>query len=267
MTPRGPAHPDGPDATAAIDATPDAKDATPEVAPDVTIVIPAYNEQARIGTTLVHTLDHLERHHPRGEVLVVDDGSRDETALIAEQIGRGRVRVLKQPRNLGKGAAVRRGMLEARGAYVLFMDADMSTPIEELEKLLAIAEQGFDVVIGSRGLPDSDIRQRQPSLRELMGRGFNVIVRGLVFGGIRDTQCGFKLFRRAAARAIFGELTLDGFAFDVEALMLARKLGYKIREVPVTWYHAPNSKVSPLTDSTRMFADVVRLRLRRRGRR
>jgi dolichyl-phosphate beta-glucosyltransferase len=232
--------------------------------PDVTIVIPAYNEQSRIGTTLVHTLDHLERHHPDGEVLVVDDGSRDDTSLIAEQVGRGRVRVLKQLRNLGKGAAVRRGMLEARGAHVLFMDADMSTPIEELEKLLAIADQGYDVVIGSRGLPDSDIRQRQPSLRELMGRGFNVIVRAVLFGGIRDTQCGFKLFGRRAAQDIFSRLTLDGFAFDVEALMLAQRLGYTLREVPVVWYHAPNSKVSPLTDSTRMFADVLRLRLRHR---
>jgi len=235
-------------------------------ATDVTIVIPAFNEQARIGTTLVHTLDHLERHHPHSELLVVDDGSRDDTALIAEQIGRGRVKVLRQPRNMGKGAAVRRGMLEAKGEHVLFMDADMSTPIEELEKLLAIADQGFDVVIGSRGMPDSDIRQRQPSLREFMGRGFNVIVRGLLFGGIRDTQCGFKLFSAKAAKDVFSRLTLDGFAFDVEALMLAQKLGFKVREVPVTWYHAPNSKVSPFTDSTRMFADVVRLRLRHRGR-
>ncbi|MBI2395977.1 MAG: glycosyltransferase family 2 protein [Deltaproteobacteria bacterium] len=232
---------------------------------EVTIVIPAYNEQGRIGPTVVHTLDHLERHHPNSELLVVDDGSSDATASIVEQVGQGRARVLRQPRNMGKGAAVRRGMLEARGDYVLFMDADMSTPVEELEKFLAIAKGGVDVVIGSRGLADSDIRQRQPTLRELMGRGFNVIVRGLLFGGIRDTQCGFKMFSRRAAREIFSRTTLDGFAFDVEALMLAQKLGFTLREVPVIWYHAPHSKVSPFTDATRMFADIVALRLKHRG--
>lgn len=233
---------------------------------DVTIVIPAYNEQTRIGTTLVHTLDHLERHHPRGEVLVVDDGSKDDTARIVEEVSEGRARVLRQPRNMGKGAAVRRGMLEAKGDYVLFMDADMSTPVEELERVLAIAKGGVDVVIGSRALSDSDIRARQPTMREFMGRGFNVIVRTLLLGGIRDTQCGFKLFNRRAAQDVFSRMTLDGFAFDVEALMLARKLGYVVREVPVIWYHAPNSKVSPVTDSAKMFYDLVKLRLAMRGR-
>lgn len=238
----------------------------PDDRPDVTVVIPAYNEQARIGTTLVHTLDHLERHHPTGEVLVVDDGSSDDTARIVEEVSGGRARVLRQPRNMGKGAAVRRGMLEARGDYALFMDADLSTPIEELEKVLAIARSGVDVVIGSRALADSDIRQRQPTARELMGRGFNVIVRTLLLGGIHDTQCGFKLFNRRAAQSVFSRLTLDGFAFDVEALMLAKKLGFVVREVPVIWYHAPNSKVSPVTDSAKMFADLVKLRLAMRNR-
>jgi dolichyl-phosphate beta-glucosyltransferase len=235
---------------------------TPTGTVDVSIVIPAYNEQARIGPTVVQTLDFLERHHPHGEVLVVDDGSTDDTAKIVEQLGGKRARVLRQLKNMGKGAAVRRGMLEATGEYVLFMDADMSTPIEELEKVLVFAKEGADVVIGSRGLSDSDVRRRQPTIRELMGRGFNVIVRSLLVGGIKDTQCGFKLFSRNAAKEIFSRVTVDGFAFDVEALVLANKLGFKVREVPVIWYHAPHSKVSPLFDSTRMFADVVALRLR-----
>lgn len=238
---------------------------SPAARPEVSVVVPAYNEQARIGRTLVRALDHLAAHHPEhGELIVVDDGSTDETARIVEQVGGDRVRLLRQPRNSGKGAAVRRGVLEARGEFVLFMDADLSTPIEELEKLLAFARSGADVVIGSRGLPDSDIRQRQPTPRELMGRGFNLIVRTVLFGGVRDTQCGFKLFRHDAAREIFSRSTVDGFAFDVEILLIARDLGYRIHEVPVIWYHAPHSKVSPVTDASKMFLDVLRLKLKQR---
>lgn len=236
---------------------------SPDGTPEVTIVIPAYNEQARIGVTLDRTLQYLTRHHPQAEVLVVDDGSADDTIGVVESANDPRVRVLKQPRNRGKGAAVRRGMLEARAPYVLFMDADMSTPIEELAPFLQRAKSGDDVVIGSRGLDDSDVRLRQPRLRELMGRTFNGIVRAFAFGGIHDTQCGFKLFTRRAAQEIFSRTTLDGFAFDVEVLMIARELGMRIREVPVVWYHAPNSKVSPVKDATRMFADVIRLRVQR----
>lgn len=229
---------------------------------DVSVVIPAYNEQARIGSTLIRTLDHLAVHHPTAEVIVVDDGSTDDTTTVASQVGGDRVRVLRQPGNRGKGAAVRRGMLEATGEFVLFMDADLSTPIEELEKVLGYARLGSDVVIGSRAMHDSDIRSRQPRLRELMGRTFNLIVRALVMNGIRDTQCGFKLFRQRAAREVFSQLTVDGFAFDVEALILARKLGFSIKEVPVMWFHAPHSKVSPIADSARMFRDIVSLRMR-----
>jgi dolichyl-phosphate beta-glucosyltransferase len=231
---------------------------------DVSVVIPAYNEQTRIGSTLIRTLDHLAIHHPTAEVIVVDDGSRDDTASVATEVSGGRVRVLRQPQNRGKGAAVRRGMLEAKGEHILFMDADLSTPIEELEKVLGYARQGYDVVIGSRAMHDSDIRQRQPRARELMGRAFNKIVQTLVMNGIRDTQCGFKLFSARAAHDIFNKLTVDGFAFDVEALILAKKLGFKIKEVPVVWFHAPQSKVSPVTDAARMFRDILMLRLKHR---
>ena len=232
---------------------------------DISIVIPAYDEQVRIGLTLVRTLDYLRVRHPRAEVIVVDDGSRDSTVQIVRGIAASdpRVRVLEQPRNLGKGAAVRRGVLDARGALILFMDADLATPIEELDTLQMWAAEGYDVVIGSRALPDSDIRAHQPAAREMMGRVFNVLVRTALLGGIKDTQCGFKLFRRAAGRELFSRQQLDGFAFDVEVLLLARDLGYRVREVPVVWYHAPNSKVSPISDAKKMLTDIVKLRLAR----
>lgn len=254
--------------------------------PEISIVVPAFNEAARIHLTLRRTLDHLERHHPRFEIIVVDDGSTDATAQIVGDLARGRsdLRVVTLPQNRGKGAAVRRGMLEARGRARLFMDADLSTPIEELDKLLlylrapggvrapdgaarSSADAGADVVIGSRGLRESDVRARQSRPRETMGKTFNLIVRALVIGGIRDTQCGFKLFTAAAAEDLFARQNLDGFAFDVEVLMLAKERGYSVREVPIVWYHAPHSKVSPVTDSPRMLRDVLKLRLGRALRR
>jgi dolichyl-phosphate beta-glucosyltransferase len=233
--------------------------------PRLSIVIPAYNEQARIVVTLRKTLEYLASQHPQSEVIVVDDGSRDETARMVEEVAASepRLTLLRQPQNRGKGAAVRRGMLAARGQNVLFMDADLSTPIEEVEKLLVYLREGADVVIGSRGLAESDIRVHQPFPREWMGRTFNLLVRSLLMGGFKDTQCGFKLFTREAAQALFSKQELDGFAFDVEILLLGKELGYRIREVPVIWYHAPNSKVSPITDSSRMFRDLVRLRAKK----
>jgi dolichyl-phosphate beta-glucosyltransferase len=237
-------------------------------APELSIVVPAYNERARISLTLAKILDWARATHPGTEVIVVDDGSTDDTAALVESFVERypELRLLKQPRNRGKGAAVRRGMLAARGRYVLFSDADLATPIEEADKLLVYAKQGADVVIGSRGLSDSDIRVRQPKLRELMGRTFNAMVRAAVLGGIKDTQCGFKLFTSSAARAVFVQQALDGFAFDVEALLIARDLRLTVREVPVVWRHAPNSKVSPIVDSSKMFRDIVQLRLARRRR-
>lgn len=231
---------------------------------ELSIVIPAFNEETRIGLTLIRTLDYVQAHRPTAEIIVVDDGSRDRTANVVEDLARRNPRIilLKLPRNMGKGAAVRKGMLAARGRLVLFMDADLSTPIEEVEKLSLHIADGADVVIGSRGLADSDIRMRQPLPRELMGRGFNVIVRSLLMGGFRDTQCGFKLWTAAAARAVFSRQTLDGFSFDVEALLIAKSLGLRVIEVPVVWYHAPNSKVSPVTDASRMFVDLIKLKLR-----
>jgi glycosyltransferase involved in cell wall biosynthesis len=231
------------------------------VPPSLTVVVPAYQEEARIGPTVTRIREHLGARDY--ELIVVDDGSRDRTIEVATEAAAGdpRVRVLAQPRNRGKGAAVRAGMLAARGDRVLFSDADLATPIEELAKLEARMDRGADIAIASRALPDSDVRTRQHPGREMMGRTFNVIVRALVLGGIKDTQCGFKLFTRAAAQDVFGRATLDGFAFDVEVLLLARGR-WRIDEVPVVWHHVDESKVHPGTDAARMFVDVVRLRMR-----
>ena len=236
--------------------------------PSISVVIPAYNEEARLGPTVRRVRDHLEARGGDFEILVVDDGSTDRTIAVAEEAAAGdvRVHVIAQPANRGKGAAVRAGMLAAAGERVLFSDADLATPIEELAKLEARMDAGADLVIASRALPDSDIRTRQHPAREMMGRTFNVVVRTLLLGGIKDTQCGFKLFRREVARDLFGRATVDGFAFDVEILWLARGT-WTIAEVPVVWHHVEESKVSPGTDAARMFADLVRLRLRHRRRR
>jgi dolichyl-phosphate beta-glucosyltransferase len=237
----------------------------------VSIVIPCYNEETRITITLARTLEYLRQRSGRSEIVVVDDGSTDDTARLVESFcgvgaeSQPAVRLIRQSTNQGKGAAIRRGMLEATGDFVLFMDADLATPIEELEKLFVYARQGFDVVIASRGLNESDIQHRQSRVREALGRSFNGMVRWLLVPGITDTQCGFKLFTRAAARQIFSEQHLDGYAFDVEVLWLAQRHGFRIKEVPVVWNHMPHSKVSPLRDGVKMIADVWKLRLGGRG--
>ena len=231
-------------------------------APALSIVIHAYNEEARLGPTL-ERIEAWRRTRPESiEVIVSDDGSRDRTREIAAAAG---AVVVGHAPNRGKGAAVREGMLAATGARVLMCDADLATPIEEVDKLGAELDRGHDIAIASRALDRTLIETRQHPMRELMGRTFNGIVRLLILGGIKDTQCGFKLFSHEAAQDLFGRATVDGFAFDVEVLWLARGR-YKVAEVPVVWRHVEESKVSPGTDAMRMFADVVRLRLRHRRR-
>lgn len=238
--------------------------------PDLTIVVPAYNESER----LPRTLDDIERFirdtDLNVELLVVDDGSSDNTAAIAREhvSASSQYTVLERPHR-GKASAVRAGMLAANGQHVLFTDADLSTPIEYATQLQRSLEQGADVAIGSReGIGATRIGE--PAYRHVMGRCFNAIVRLVAVPGINDTQCGFKAFRREAAQDIFSRTLLhagDGIVrgpkvtgFDVEVLFLARKAGYTIEEVPVYWEHATGSKVQPLLDSFRMFADVIRVR-------
>lgn len=233
----------------------------------LSVVIPAFDEAERIGPTLAAVRDYFQSRAVQAEIIVVDDGSRDGTAVRAEAAlsGFAASRIIRLPGNLGKGAAIRAGVLEARGDLVLFSDADLSTPIAEIGKFLPLIESGADVVIGSRALPGSDIQVRQRTLREGMGKFFNRLVRLLVLKGITDTQCGFKLFRRDAARAVFSEARIRGFGFDVEILALCARRGYRIRQVPVAWRNSPPSRVRLVRSSLGMIADLVRIR-RRLGR-
>lgn len=232
--------------------------------PLLSVVIPAYNEEKRLPDTIRRVEQYLSEQNYTWELLVVDDGSKDRTVEVAQAaFGSPNSRVQKNPRNMGKGATVRNGMLAARGDYRLFSDADLSTPIEEVEKLLkAVLEGGYQVSIGSRALKESKLEKRQPLYREMMGRTFNLIVQTIALGGIKDTQCGFKLFTREAAEKVFPEQELPGFSFDVEILVLARSHGYRIAEIPVRWIDSPASRVSPIKDSIRMFSDVFKIRWR-----
>jgi dolichyl-phosphate beta-glucosyltransferase len=228
----------------------------------LSIVIPAFNEEDRLGETLRSILAYLESRPESSEIIVVGDGCTDRTCDVAAEVLADRPgdRILRRAENRGKGYSVREGVLAARGGLILFSDADLSTPIAEFEKLHARILSGDDIVIGSRALPESDIRRRQNRFRELMGKTFNFSVRLFVLRGLRDTQCGFKLFRREAALDIFSRLRIDGFGFDVEALYVARRLGFKIGQVPVIWINSPKSKVRIVRSSAGMIGDLLRIK-------
>jgi glycosyltransferase involved in cell wall biosynthesis len=237
--------------------------------PAFSLVIPCFNEQARIGETLRVSLDYLAANAPDSELIVVNDGSTDATAAIArEQLADAPVtsRLLEYFPNRGKGAAVRSGLLAAREPIALFSDADLSTPLEETSKLIEpIANGDIDIAFGSRALDRRLIGVHQPWRREQGGRAFNLLVRvttGLPFW---DTQCGFKAFRLDVCRPILDAARIDGFAFDVELLFLAHRAGLRIREIPVRWNHAEGSKVSFFRDSLRMLREVIALRAGRRS--
>jgi dolichyl-phosphate beta-glucosyltransferase len=235
-------------------------------APRLSIVIPAYNEARRIRQTLHALRDYARARALICELIVVDDGSADSTAAVVEStdVAPATLVMLRLPRNRGKGAAVREGMLAAGGELLLLCDADQSVPIAELERLLPWLERGFDVVIGSRDLPDSRLDPPQPLLRRLMAWVFRAVRRRLLLPAIRDTQCGFKLFRRAAAREVFASAREDGWLFDCEILALAQARGYCIREVGVTWRDVPASRVRPLREAVRALCGLVRIRRRLR---
>jgi dolichyl-phosphate beta-glucosyltransferase len=236
----------------------------------LSVVIPAYNAAARIAATLATVAGDLDARPFASEIIVVDDGSCDGTgeAARAALAGRPAAKVLRRDRNSGKGATVREGVLAAAGEIILFLDDDLSTPVGELDKALSAFEAGADIVIGSRAHPDSEIRVRQRRPREWMGKIFNVLVRLFVLPGerCRDTQCGFKAFRRAAARDIFARLRTTGFGFDVEVLALARERGYRIAEIPVVWCDARPSRVRIIGGSWGMLKELWCIRrTRRRG--
>ncbi len=232
----------------------------------LSIVIPAYNEEKRIGASLEKILGYLKTKLFASEIIVVDDGSRDRTTDVAAAALEGRVpfRIVRLDANHGKGYAVKAGVLASAGQAILFTDADLSTPIEELDKFLPRLDEGYDVVIGSRALPGCDIRVRQAASREAMGKLFNRLVRLSVMKGCLDTQCGFKVFRRAAAMDLFPRLQTKGFSFDVELLLLARKAGYRIAEVPVVWCDSRPSRVRMVRGSWGMLRELARIRRLRR---
>jgi len=232
---------------------------------DLSMVIPAYNEARRLPPTLTRLRDYLDAGADSYEVLVVDDGSDDDTLAVAQAVAQDwpQLEVLALPHNQGKGAAVREGMLHARGALRAFSDADLSTPIEELPRLRSHLGGACHVAIASRDAPGSDIQVHQPRWREFMGRTYNRILRLLVLPGIRDTQCGFKLFTAEAAVALFTPLETFRFGFDAEVLVRAHRRGWEIAEVPVRWRHVEESRVGGIGDALRMLFDLVWLRFRR----
>ena len=226
------------------------------------MVIPAYNEESRIAATLYQVMDYLARREYSWEVLVADDGSTDATPRLVTQVAENRaddrLRHLRLPHG-GKGRAVRQGMLQARGEYRFMCDADLSMSIDQVERFLPPAAGAYDVAAGSRTVPGAR-RTGEPSRRKVTAKGFSLLVHALAPCGVEDTQCGFKCFRAEAAERLFSLQRLDGFAFDVELLFLARRLGLRTIEVPVDWHHSPESKVRLVRDALRMGRDILGVR-------
>lgn len=235
--------------------------------PYLSVIIPAFNEQSRIADSLYAIKDYLSEQPYRSEMIVVDDGSNDLTTEIVKFIDiygkeineHDEGTLMENLKNVGKGYSIARGMMRASGEIILFTDADLSTPISEIEKLLPEFDAGYDVVIGSRNMEDS-IVEKKPWYRDAMSLLFNTAVRLLSVNGINDTQCGFKAYRREIAHRIAMRQRIYGFGFDVEHLYIAKKSGFKIKEVAVEWKHKEGSTVDPLRDSITMFLDLVRIR-------
>ncbi len=229
--------------------------------PLLSIVIPAYNEENRLPDSLEQVTEFVRAQPYRAEVIVVDNNSTDRTGEIARSFSERFpfVRVLYEPQQ-GKGAAVKTGMLAGEGEYLFICDADLSMPIQEVNKFLPPQLEGYDIAIGSREAPGA-VRYDEPAYRHLMGRVFNLIVQLIAVPGLRDTQCGFKCFRREVAHDLLPAQTMTGWSFDVELLFIARRRGYKIVEVPIHWYYRSHSRVHPIRDSINMLRDVIRIRL------
>lgn len=230
--------------------------------PHLSIVIPAYNECARIEAALDRVLATIEEQHWDAEVLVVDDGSTDDTASIVENWMDffPRLHLIRNPGNKGKGYSVRNGLLQAAGTIVMFTDADLSAPMVEAERLISAIHGGADVAIGSRWLERDRQTIHQPLYRQFFGRCFNAVTRIVMGLPFKDTQCGFKAFKRESAQVIFRLQTIERWGFDPEILFIARKLGYKIAEVPVTWGHDERSRMSYLKDGMKMLEEMALIR-------
>ena len=236
------------------------KGSAPQDVIALSIVVPSYNEERRLPPTLIDMIDFFDGHESSYEIIVVDDGSRDGTTQVTKKFERIRsqVRRIILPKNYGKGHAVRTGALNAKGELILFADADGSTPIGEVDRLVTAIRGGADIAIGSRALRSEETEVKTRFYRKIIGRVFNGLVNFFLIPGIADTQCGFKLFTRRAARFVFSKQTSDGFSFDIELLLLARKVGLTVKEVPVNWTNIPGSKVNLIIDSAKMFLDIFR---------
>ncbi len=227
----------------------------------LSVVVPTFNEALRLPDYLREIVTYLRGRGEPFEVVVADDGSTDNTVQVVNELSSSmpEVRIVANPRNFGKGFAVRTGIANSYGKRVLFVDADGSTPIAELERLEAAMRDGASIAIGSRAIDGPGISRSTKSHRKIIGRVFHGIVSTLLLPGLKDTQCGFKLFTRAAASATFGRQNLDGFSFDVELLFIGRRLGYRIDEVAVSWSDAPGSKVNLVSDAMRMLVDIFHI--------
>ena len=230
--------------------------------PRYSIVIPAYNESARLGATLDRVLEYVSAERWDAEIIVVNDGSRDRTPDLVREYAEkhSRLRLLENPGNRGKGYSVRNGILNAAGEILLFSDADLSAPIEEAPKLFAALRSGADVAIGSRWLQPELQTHRQSLLRQLYGRAFNLALRILLGLSFKDTQCGFKAFTRQAALKIFPQQKIERWGFDPELLYLARKSHLKVVEVGVAWAHDERTRINPIRDGLRMLGEVLKVR-------
>ena len=220
----------------------------------LSVIIPAYNEEKRLPATLKDINDYLRHKNFRSEIIVVDDGSTDKTSKISKN-----AKLIRYSRNMGKGYAVKKGVEAATGDFILFMDADNSTRIKELDNFMKKMED-FDILIGSRFLPTSLLERKQSRFRILIGRVGNLIIRSSLVKGINDTQCGFKLFRSAVANDLFSKLKTYRFGFDIEILAKAQKRNYKIAEIPITWLHTDNSRLRPVRDAIKTFIDLLKIK-------
>lgn len=225
----------------------------------LSLVIPAFNEEKRIESSIHKALDYFAKVNYDYEIIIVDDGSNDNTTQVIQKYINS-VSLITLPNNAGKGAAVREGMKHASGKFKIFSDADFATPITEIEKLLIHLEAGADLCIGSRAIDRSFVKVHQPFYREFMGKIFNFFVQNIVFSGIKDTQCGFKGFSNSAAEFIFNNAVINGFSFDVELLFIARKAEFKIVQVPVEWFDDKRSTVNPIFDSINMLFELIKIR-------
>jgi dolichyl-phosphate beta-glucosyltransferase len=230
--------------------------------PYLSLIIPAYNEAARIRSTLETVAAYLDTLGHSYEIIAVNDGSTDDThrLMIEGASETTALRIVNYGPNRGKGYAVRQGVFASRGEYVAFSDADLSAPIDQLSKLFGAIEKGYDIAIGSRAVKGAEIPVHQPFYREFGGKALNLVIRLLAVPGIHDTQCGFKLFRGEVAREVFEKCFLDSWGFDVEVLYLARRLGYTIAEIPVRWSHAESSSMRPLRAGLQAVGSILRIR-------